>query len=247
MRVSIAIPDAAEYPLGAVRAGLQNIGHEVVDSMTGDLLVTWTPWMGSYRDKIMRMFEARGCPVVVMENGWLSPIGGRKYFQVAYEGWNGTGRYPGAAASRWDSWGLHLASWEEGGRHELVIGQRGHPYDKRTSTKHWHEEVQINSDLEVIRRARDCKVLLADHLAGARCCHVWSSNVASWAVVCGVPVVQHSPRPYLMVHDLASLAGLELRRPDREPILRRLAWAQWNEAELTAGEPFARLLAWDGR
>lgn len=243
--VCLAIPPVDDlYPWKAARAGLEKIGLRVIMGGDGvldaDLLVTWSPWNGSRRQGMQLHYSRANRPVIIMENGWLSPIRGVAYFQVALDGWNGTGRFPAGGSERWSGWGLGEYPWTE--RKDgvvLVCGQRGHPSDDRTAVPGWHETVgPFNGP--VLRRPRGCMTPFAHHLAVAQEVHVWSSNIASHAVRAGIPVIQHGPN--LMVASLASRPGDPHYRGDRTREFQRLAWAQWSSIEIETGDPFARLL-----
>ena len=206
-----------------------------------DLLVTWSPWNGSRRAALQSSYKAVGKTVVVMENGWLSPMTQLPFYQVARDGWNGTGLFPPGDAERWRQWNVTKKPWRRDDTGVvLIIGQRGHPTDRRTSPPGWEATV-LPDHPRALRRPRECRHPLADHLAMASQVHVWSSNAASHAIVAGVPVVQHGPN--LMVTNLASRPGEPLRRPERAGELQRLSGAQWSAVELESGEPFSRLLA----
>lgn len=240
MRACICVPVTNGYPLAGLTQGLQRLGYEVTREADADLLLTWSPWIGSDRAALVQTFTARGKPVIVAENGWLTPIRTTRYYQLALDGWNGTGRYPTGGAERWSEFGLVPESWRDGiGDYMLVIKQRGHRSDPRTMPPSWAP--RLRTSLPIRHRPPNSPTPLEADLARAAAVHVWTSNVASIAVVKGIPVVYHGPT--LMVADLATKAGGEPNvRPDRLPVLQRLAWAQWTEAELATGEPFARLL-----
>ena len=55
-----------------------------------------------YPNARFRLHE--GKPVIVMENGWLSPVSQVPYWQLARDGWNGTGTFPAGGPDRWRSW-----------------------------------------------------------------------------------------------------------------------------------------------
>jgi hypothetical protein len=242
--VCLAIPPVDDnYPWRATKAGLERLGftvHMGID-LLADALVTWSPWHGSRRQALESSYRAAGKPVIVMENGWLSPLHDMRFYQVALDGWNGTGRFPAGGSDRWRMWHIPITAWtERRDGYALIVGQRGHPSDDRTAVPGWHERLPA-AELPVLRRHREAtRPLLAD-LKGASEVHVWTSNAASVAVLAGVPVVQHGPN--LMVSALASRPGAPLYRGERAPELERLAWAQWTREELAIGEPFARLLA----
>lgn len=236
------MPPLEDYPHRSLVAGLSRLGYSCEfgkGSMAADLLVVWSPWNGSHRQLLQRHFVTNGRPVIVMENGWLSPIRGVPYYQVALDGWNGTGRFVTGDAARWESFDLAESPWTDREGHVLVIGQRGHPWDNRTAPLDWHAQLPVDAK-NVLRRPRATSRPLAADLAGACVCHVWSSNAASHAVMAGVPVIRHGPN--LMVAALASQPAEPLFRGERQAELSRLAHAQWNPSELETGEPFARLL-----
>lgn len=208
-------------------------------SLDADALVTWSPWKQSYRQTVEAQFVADGRPVIVVENGWLSPVNAIPHYQIALGGWNGTGAFEPGPARRWRSWGISPLRWKSDGLYALIIGQRGHPCDDRTAAKGWHERVEIDYPL-VIRRGRADQTPLKHHLAKAAEVHVWTSSAATWALLYGVPVVQHGP--CLMTSDLCSRPGDVRVFPERTPVFERLAWAQWAADEIETGVPMARLL-----
>ncbi len=240
----LAIPPVDDnYPWRSAERGLKRLGFgvQIGVHLEADILVTWSPWNGSRRAALESRYRAAGRPVIVMENGWLSPIHEMRFYQVALGGWNGTGTFPADGPDRWRMWHIPLTAWtERRDGYALVVGQRGHPSDDRTAVPGWHERLPAG-ELPVLRRHREAtRPLLAD-LKGASEVHVWTSNAATVAVLAGVPVIQHGPN--LMVGAMASKPGAPLYRGERESELERLAWAQWCGADLTTGEPFARLLA----
>lgn len=236
----LAIPPVDDqYPHKAAREGLRALGVDLVqDPAAAETLITWSPWNGSIRQILANMFSDRSLPVIVMENGWLSPMDGFEYYQVALDGWNGTGRFYAGGAQRWRSFGMPLQPWRDGPATALVVGQRGHPYDDRTAPPAWHERLSLPGK-HVLRRGRELAGLPVDWSAIGEC-HVWTSNFATQALLAGVPVVQHGPN--LMLSDLASRPGEPLRRPDREEVFAPLAWAQWRAPEIATGKPFLRAL-----
>lgn len=239
---AICVPDIPEhYPFRALQTGLTRLGYlPTPDWQRADALLTWSPWLGSHRAALAETYRLSGRPVIVCENGWLQPIRGRTFYQLAFDSWNGTGSYPVGGPDRWASWGVDLMPWRADPLgYSLVIGQRGHPIDDRTAKPGWHETVHVEG-LRVRRRARDCAIPLEVDLAGARDVHVWTSNAASWAVINGVPVIQHGPN--LAVSELASRDPARYAFPDRLGVLERLAWSQWDIGALASGEALAWLL-----
>jgi len=242
VRAKVEIPHASEYPWRSILAGLAAADIVVSDDGHEDMLITWSPWVHTVRDHHRQIYLELGRPVLVIENGWLSPIQGIRFYQIALDGWNGTGRFPAGDDRRWASWGVRLAPWRlRVSGTALVIGQRGHPSDRRTMPPGWFESFMPDCNRRIVRRPRAATRPLSADLEDADVVHTWSSNAASWAVVAGVPVVQHGPN--LMVGELASKPGEKINMGCREPVLERLAYAQWSAEEIETGEPFRRLLA----
>lgn len=258
MKAFLAVPDVPDqYPVRAIRSGLRALGIDISkDPGASDLLVTWTPWRRSWRAKIVDQFVFANQPWLVVENGWLSPIREERFYQIALRGWGGAGIWDGqpddlkplfSRRHRWEAWGLEIEPWtqraaETGIRVPLIIGQRGHPWDERTAVPGWHESLDLGPETaQAIRRSRDCTTPLLEHLRKATECHVWTSNAASWALLHGVPVVQHGPQ--LLVSELCSRPGELLRCPARLEAFQRLATAQWTEEEIATGVPLKRVLA----
>lgn len=246
--VCLAIPPVNDlYPWKAARTGLEALGLQVIMGgdrvLDADVLVTWSPWNGSRRQALQFNYARASKPVIVMENGWLTPIKSVPYYQVAFNGWNGTGTFYEGSSDRWYDWGVRQIPFtNRTGGHWVIIGQRGHPSDDRTAPPDWHITVKPPGieQTGAIRRGRESTRPLLQDLRGACQCHVWTSNAASWAILEGVPVIQHGPN--LMVGALASRPGEPLFRGDTEMELDRLAWAQWNSEEIASGRPFAILL-----
>jgi hypothetical protein len=244
MKAFVGIPPVAElYPYGAVCTGLRTMGVDLLPAsnpLDGDLLVTWSPWKRSRREAIYLHYQREKRPIIVMENGWLSPLNRSYFYQIARDGWNGTGYFADLGTHRWNAWGVECKPWKAHDleRVALIAGQRGHPWDDRSSPPGWHEKVQLPGlpEHRIIRRPRDASVPLDVQLGIATELHTWSSNAASHAIVAGVPVIQHGPN--LAVAALASRPGEILRCPDREAELARLAWSQFRADEIATGEPF---------
>ena len=68
-------------------------------------------------------------------------------------------------------------------------------------------------------------------LKGASLLHIWSSAMGVRAMVEGIPVQYHAPHWICGKH------------VDRVDALKFMAQNQWHYEEISAGEPFARILA----
>ena len=131
MRFAIIMKDGApeKWPTavlkqGMRRLGLSEIGEEYLRPC--DILITWTPWAGSRRERAMLAHQARKGRVLVGENGYFSPDGARRW-TLGINGTNGRGQHLPADGDRQrrDALGLPLSPWSGGGDYVLVLGQRG--------------------------------------------------------------------------------------------------------------------------
>lgn len=236
-------------PIEQITAGARRLGPvttELPDRFgPDDVVIMWSPFRASWRAPIFAAAKAAGSRVVVMERGWLSPIAGVPYFQVALDGWNGDGRFPEGGGERWRSWAVPLRDWRRDGDAVLVIGnnRRHDTRDPRRTPMGWAESVTFDSPRPVLRRlTRNKRVTLDSQLSTAWCTVVWTSTVAIKSILAGVPAFYSGPT--IIGAELAC-RGIDVEHPampDREPVLERLAWGQWSADEIAAGEPFARLL-----
>ncbi|MGK9169764.1 hypothetical protein KXR53_25855 [Inquilinus limosus] len=209
-----------------------------------DVLITWSPFRGSKRWRAFQAAKAAGSRVIVMENGWLSPIGDTWYFQMAFDGWNGTGHFPDGGPERWASWNVPLRPWRRDGRHVLVLGQKQQPMsDPRRMPPGWAQSVRLPTRRPVIRRMPSAGRPLAEDLRDAHCTVTWTSTAVFKGLVAGIPAFHCGPNT--LCPELSKF-GLDVEAPifpDRQPVFERLAWCQWSAAEIATGEPIARLLA----
>jgi hypothetical protein len=209
-----------------------------------DVAILWAPFRGTFRSAIWRDVRAAGGRAIIVENGWLSPIGTEKYYQIALDGWNGAGVFAAGDGSRWASWNVPLADWRRDGRSILVIEQRakGINGDPRAMPPGWAQSVEPLTSRPIVRRTRFTMVPLERQIDQAFATLTWTSTVAIKGLIRGVPAFYCGP--HLNCADLMK-PGLAVDHPiypDREPVLERHAWQQWNADEIRSGEPFARLL-----
>jgi hypothetical protein len=209
-----------------------------------DVAILWAPFIGTFRNAIWHAVRAAGGRVIIVENGWLSPIGRQKYYQIALDGWNGTGRFAAGDAGRWASWNIDLKDWRRDGETILVIEQRskGINGDPRAMPPGWAQSVEPRTTRRIVRRTRATEEPLDRQLDQAFATLTWTSTVAIKGLIRGVPAFLCGPQ--LNCSELMK-PGLDVDRPvypDRLPVFERYAWQQWSEDEVRSGEPFARLL-----
>jgi hypothetical protein len=251
MRVRVAIPQAVPYPHAAVVQGLKALGHEIapLSEITHDLVVTWTPWHGTVRDVEARSHRI----VVVIENGWFSPLQDKRLYQVALWGFNGTGAFVEGPPGRLGTWNLPpVRVLAKAHGPWLVVAQRRGTGDPRSMPPDWPERVtaRLRDHVQVNihyrgRGENPYEVMERLHPRGVV---TWSSSFSSWALWSGVPVFYCGPgimgwRVARRWHeDQPAPEPYEVDRMTVETEFQRLAWAQWSETEIATGEPFARLL-----
>lgn len=243
-------------PREALIRGLEKIGHKVCgDPQECHLLLTWTPWENSDRAVLKQDFEKAGRPVICIENGWLSPIDGRRYWQIAFGGWNGTGIFPAwKGPDRWDSWGIELLPWKTSfqaggapGESVMVAPQAIALADPRSMPIWWTEVICGFLDSQEISytvRKKSSPVPLEEALDQSWLVCTWNSSLATKAVIRGVPVRFFGPQ--IMVSKLCTRGLGEIKLRDRLPVLRKLAGSQFSAQELANGWPLDRLIkSWD--
>jgi hypothetical protein len=209
-----------------------------------DVVIMWAPFRATFRSAIYRQIRAAGGRAILIENGWLSPIGKEKYYQIALDGWNGAGRGAEGDGSRWDSWNIPLMDWRRDGESILVIEQRpkGTNLDPRAMPPGWAQSVEPITRRRVVRRTRATAAPLLQQIDAAFATLTWTSSAAVKSVIRGVPAFYCGPQ---IIGAGLMRPGLDVEHPaypEREPVLQRLAWLQWNADEIRSGEPFARLV-----
>lgn len=284
---------------GARRLGFTlGSGKPPTENIKGsDVLMTWTPWRDTGRHKRVLAFAKAGARVLICENGFIPTIGGRRYWQVGIDGVNGAGRFPVGGPERWASWGVELKPWRSGGDYILVCAQRGTVEDDPAIThgSWWPDQILAKiravTDRPILWRShpgapwrghpvgwegRDVTVApygvpLAEHLAGAIACIVYTSTSATEALIDGVPTFYDGPQimlkdaalPTSKLYVLRQTKGpdtsidcddpdlpmkggplavpLHAHFPDRRAAFERAAWGQWSDDELALGKHLKHL------
>ena len=185
--VTIGKPGAA-LAEGAARLGTVHMSTPARFE-PDDIAILWAPFRGTFRSDIYRQIRAAGGRAIIGENGWLSPVQGRKYFQLALHGWNGTGDFPAGDGSRWDSWNVPLRDWRRGGETILVVEQRpkGINLDPRAMPPGWAQSVAPRTSRRVVRRTRFTEAPLDRQLDEAFATLTWTSTVAIKSLIRGIP------------------------------------------------------------
>lgn len=269
----LTIPEGVHYRAEAVRAGGEALKYTVTREIPSrwhrsDVLVCWN----LHRNQAARADECRaaGGRVLVMENGYYGrDENGHQLYAIARDGHNGSGwiawdTYPRGAAVK-----LNYLRWVDQARipchpldyhrrgYTLIIGQRGIGSALMRSPSNWHHAVGVPfarkgwpQDSVRIREhpGQDAPLVsLAEDLAGAARVVQWSSACGVAALQAGVPVYFGAPHWVAelgahRIHD--PLALITERSPEAQLLaLAKVAASQWSLAEISAGEPFRRLLS----
>lgn len=222
--------------------GLRRIGFKPVDALTlspsdGDVLVTWNRFADS--DRAARIFEARGLPVLCMENCSFgsNSFAGRNWYHIARGFHNRSGCFPIRDNKRWDSLGVELADWRDEGGETVVLPQRGFGPAEVAQPNGWLERQNGRIRPHPGNRKAPAKTL-AEDLEKASWVTTWGSAAAIQALMWGVKV-RSDFKNWIAAQDNTTEGRLAM--------FRRLAWAQSTLAEIASGEAFDRLLNFTAR
>lgn len=205
----------------AFEKGLKRIGDP-------EVFCTWNR-IGA-ADQTARQYEARGLPVIVAENAaWGNEFAGRHWYSLARGMHNTAGRFPVGAVDRFDRLGVELKPWREGGE-RVVLPQRGIGPKGVAMPRDWAAQQRGRVRSHPGMRQ---SIPLEQDLASAGEVVTWGSGAAVKALILGIRVESHMPN-WVGEQDNTDEGRLAM--------FRRLAWAQWDMAELASGEAFEWLL-----
>ena len=255
MRALSLIRKDIHYRRDAFNAGLEAAGFTLADKITDpkpdDVLLIWNKYGGYYEHACH--FEAHGAKVIVAEN---CPLGndwrnGVWYSLALHDITMVGGQWPDGPQSRWDSWNVELAQWQDG--NEIVIlGQRGIGSPNAKCPEDWAVKLQQKHGWRVRMHPGTSKLIpnregvpFDKDLCNAAAVVTWGSSAAIRALTMGIAVYYSAPEfaaaqcctpiseyPVPPMRDHAA----------RLAMFRRLAWAMWNLDEIASGEPIKRLI-----
>lgn len=223
---------AALFERGLTRLGYQPIHGLPSDPAPGDIFVTWNR-IGA-GNNIARLFEARGLPVLVVENAtWGNQFAGQHWYHIARSHHNTAGCFAVGGAHRWGALNQPLAQWRKGGQ-TVILPQRGIGSDpvkmpsgfiRRALKDHggWirpHPGTKPSAPLDVA-------------LANCSKAVTWGSGAAIKALMMGVAVISYMPH-WVGEQDNTDAGRLKM--------FERLAWGQWRHAEIENGDALDWLL-----
>lgn len=249
---TILLRDGPPYRLDAFIRGLQALKYAIARSEQpkpgpGDVLVVWNRF--SVYEAVARRYEAAGATVLVTENGYIGVDEfGHHLFALSQSHHNGAGKWHCGVEDRWAMLGIGLTPWRRG-EDVLVLPQRGVGPKGVAMPRDWEADVVARLRKITKRNIRvrphpgkDKKPLEPD-FRNVHAAVTWGSGAAIKAIVAGIPVFHEMPA---WIGAPAAKGSIqELERPfleDRLPMLRRLAWAQWDVSEISSGKAFRCLL-----
>ncbi|MDP6352927.1 MAG: hypothetical protein QF926_08025 [Alphaproteobacteria bacterium] len=214
------------------------------------------------RGAVLAAHAARDRRALILETGFIRRD---EYFHAGFDGLNGRADFRNAAMpdDRWLPLGLALEPWRETGEHILVCGQV--PWD--ASVQHHDHLGWCRDVIAELRRLTGRPIRFRPHpavagrvdygidatlsnaplptdLDGAWAVVTFNSNTAVEAAIAGIPVFALDAGSMALPVANTTLAAIEQpRTPDRAQWLADLAYAQWNAAELAAGETWRHLAA----
>ena len=226
------------------------------DPENADLAVVW----GMRNEKVIARQKDAGADFLVLEQGYF---GGRARFTAAgFGGLNGRSDFlnAGAPPDRWKKHGRGLDAWKPGAEQVLLIGQLAGD----AATAEWKMpevygqmviELRKHTDLPIAWRphpldphrpapagARMATGTLREALRKSTCAVMLNSNAGVDAVLAGCPVIAVDAGSMawdVAGHQLADVA--DPPTPDRAGWAYSLAYCQWNNEEMAAGDAWEHL------
>lgn len=252
----VKIRKEPHYRRQAIESGLLRCGYALHDKWPhnwridkDDLLVLWNRKKGA-EEAEAEDWERRGGSVIVMENGYLQKVD-KTMYAISVGQHNGAGWFPVGNEDRFSALGFEMKPVRlEVGGHVLVCAQRGIGSKLMASPPGWDKKSadQLRKRFLVPVRVRvhpgnfAPKVPLVKDLEDVGLCVIWSSGAGVRALVEGVPVEFQAPH-WICEQMNSWLRGGPFNFDQaRKQALHRMSHGQWNVAEITTGEPFARIL-----
>ena len=262
------VREQPHYRRDAFLSGLRAAGYQLRTAANGleergNVMVGWNRY--GTQAVLADRFEAAGGTYLCAENayiwtGGISPHhlkGPRPAYALARGYHNDSTVVRMGQGDRWSVLGVPVQPWRTAGEHVLVCENRPFGAPGRAMPAGWAQDVAGRLRKLTKREVRirphpgnnPPAKPLADDLAGAWACVIWSSSAGVHALVAGVPVICEAPfwickeTAFTFFHeDYLGRVNLSQMDVNRTIALQRLAWAQWSVEEIASGEPFRHLL-----
>lgn len=263
MKAYVTLRTDPHYRMEAFCEGLRRCGYTVVAEQpvrpldADDVLVVWN--LLSRGRAAAELARPARAAVLVAENGYYgADAQGRQTYALALDAHCGAGRWFVGGYERLDALDIPFRPLQTGGAsgsgRVLVADQRGIGSPKMASPAGFGERTAA------LLRGRGYEVEVRPHpgkdkqpaplqaaLDAAEAVVVWSSNVATHALVAGKPTYYCAPSIVTQGAALRFPAGFgcfedRITEHDRREAFRRLSWAQWFVDEIAGGEAFKTLI-----
>jgi len=264
MTAYITIKKQEPYPWREVAAGVKACGDLTVavwdpkDYNSHSIAATWNKYGTAAR--VADQIKAAGGTHIAIENGYMRREQG--YFAMGINGINGRDERQVLVrrVHRFRKLQIRVEPRRENGNHILVIGQRGGSYNDMAMPNDWPGQVikQLNAitDRPIHYRAHpgrerlphghdclytqiDTRIPIGDALRGAHAVVVYTSNVATDALIQGVPVFFCGPAIAVQEAAEQGITNIEtpvpVHRDNQMDILQDLASRQFHINEIERG------------
>ena len=255
MRAFCLIKEEPHYRREAFVSGLQKLGYKVFfdvdlrDIRKDDLLVIWNRY--GHFDEFAKLYEAKGCKVIVVENGYLGvQYNDKVWYSIALSHHNGYGKYR-LIADRFFDQNLKFSEWKTTGREVVVLAQRGIGEKSIASPDNWEyyakDLIEHKTGLPVRIRQHPgltYAIDLAEDLKNAKFAVTWGSGAGIKAITLGVPVV-HGLQNWIAKDSSLHISEFDMKklfRGDRTKTFCNVFSAMWNLQEIYDARPFVELL-----
>lgn len=255
MQAWLRVREREAHKREAMKEGLLKLGFKMgggdLPLGKGSLLMTWN--LHGVEEYAKNLAQAGGT-VIVVENPYVKyDKEGNEYLAMARNGHNGSGFHPTGGTERLEKLGYNPKPWAQGGYHILVCDQRGIGSSTMRSPLNWGTkevvELRKKTSRAITLRPHPGRVLpgsnppLKEQLRGAHAVVVWASNVATEALLEGVPVFYEAPHITLAKASKKGIAEIENPwKGDRTEAFVNLSWSQWNLKEISSGDAIKRLI-----
>lgn len=251
-RACVKLPTSPHYQRQAFEEGLRRLRFEIDDRPSGtphqgDLLILWNRYPRD--ERVAAGYEAAGADVLITENAFLAPdTKPQTWFAIARNHHLGAGTWHVGDKARPIEW--PVKPWRKDGNHILIIPQRGLGEPGVRMPQGWAQHAE-----HVLHKATNRPIRVRNHpgvrphptmdadLEDCWAAVTWASGGALKAICAGVPIFYEFENWIGSAAARFGIYGLE--NPflgDRDPMLHKLSWAQWNVDEIAKGIPFQWLL-----